>query len=333
MRKLALVQFFSWFALFCMWIYFAPGVAKGIYRGVPLGVVDAEADRRLEAPAAAPTLDAAAAAAGAYEALKRQMAEKATAAGEVARGGALDAVLTMLGLKTPPPDPAARVTTVELTPILGRALARGSGGPAGEGEKANPMVRTIASLLLENGLAPGVVPHVESLQAASGALVERFASARRYQEGVAWGGVCFATYNLVAFGFAFLLLALVKRSSARAIHLVCLALGGCGLLSVLVIHQPGLLLLSMVGVGIAWASILAMPYAMLSNALPPARMGFYMGVFNFFIVLPQILASVGLGTVMEHLLHNDATKALLLGGSSMLVAALLTRRLKEAETE
>jgi maltose/moltooligosaccharide transporter len=89
----------------------------------------------------------------------------------------------------------------------------------------------------------------------------------------------------------------------------------------------------MVGVGIAWASILAMPYAMLSNALPPARMGFYMGVFNFFIVLPQILASVGLGTVMEHLLHNDATKALLLGGSSMLVAALLTRRLKEAETE
>jgi maltose/moltooligosaccharide transporter len=86
-------------------------------------------------------------------------------------------------------------------------------------------------------------------------------------------------------------------------------------------------------VGVAWASILAMPYAMLSNALPPARMGFYMGVFNFFIVLPQILASVGLGLVMERWLGNDATKAVLLGGISMLLAALLTLRVREAETE
>jgi maltose/moltooligosaccharide transporter len=101
----------------------------------------------------------------------------------------------------------------------------------------------------------------------------------------------------------------------------------------LIVGQPGLLLLSMIGLGIAWASILAMPYAMLANALPPTKMGFYMGVFNFFIVLPQILASVGLGNVMAHLLHNDATKALLLGGLSMLVAALLTLRVKETETE
>jgi maltose/moltooligosaccharide transporter len=76
-----------------------------------------------------------------------------------------------------------------------------------------------------------------------------------------------------------------------------------------------------------------MPYAMLSNALPPARMGFYMGVFNFFIVLPQILASVGLGRVMELLFHNDATRALLLGGLSMLLAAALTLRVREEESE
>jgi len=88
-----------------------------------------------------------------------------------------------------------------------------------------------------------------------------------------------------------------------------------------------------VGVGVAWASILAMPYAMLSNALPPAKMGFYMGVFNFFIVLPQILASVGLGFVMERWLGNDATKALLLGGASMVLASLLTLRVREEETE
>jgi maltose/moltooligosaccharide transporter len=168
---------------------------------------------------------------------------------------------------------------------------------------------------------------------ASTALVDRLASARRYQEGVSWSGVCFATYNLVAFAFSFALLALVERSSARTIHVACLALGGLGLLSVLLVREPGLLLVSMLGVGIAWASILAMPYAMLSNALPPAKMGFYMGVFNFFIVLPQILASVGLGSVMERLLGNDAMKALLLGGASMLLAALLTLRVRKEETE
>ena len=89
----------------------------------------------------------------------------------------------------------------------------------------------------------------------------------------------------------------------------------------------------MIGIGMAWASILAMPYAMLSNALPANKMGFYMGVFNFFIVLPQILASVGLGKVMEHFLHNDSMKAILLGGFAMIIAALLNLRIDVAETE
>jgi maltose/moltooligosaccharide transporter len=89
----------------------------------------------------------------------------------------------------------------------------------------------------------------------------------------------------------------------------------------------------MIGVGVAWASILAMPYAMLSNAIPADKMGFYMGVFNFFIVLPQILASVGLGWAMEALLGGQAMRAVLLGGVSMLAAALLTLRVRTAETE
>ena len=92
----------------------------------------------------------------------------------------------------------------------------------------------------------------------------------------------------------------------------------------LFVASPNLLFLSMTGVGIAWASILSMPYAMLSNALPPAKMGFYMGVFNFFIVLPQILASVGLGKVVEKFLHGDAMHAVLMGGVGMLLAAAFT---------
>ncbi len=330
MRKLAGVQFFTWFGLFCLWIYFAPGVAKGIFRGAPLGLSNATVDAALDLPENAPVLDAAAAVARGYEELKRQVSQAAPPPG-TARGGALDGALTMLGLKSPPPDPAARLTAADLAGLIGRSLA--SPAPAAsEAERTSPLVRTVAALLGRNGLAPGA-PRGAGLEAASTAVVERLASARRYQEGVAWGGVCFATYNLVAFGFSFVLLALVKRASARTIHVACLTLGGLGLLSVLLAREPGLLLFSMVGVGVAWASILAMPYAMLSNALPPAKMGFYMGVFNFFIVLPQILASVGLGSVMERLLGNDAMKALLLGGASMLLAALLTLRVRKEETE
>jgi maltose/moltooligosaccharide transporter len=328
MRKLAAVQFFTWFGLFCLWIYFAPGVAKGIFKGAPLGVTNATVDATLDLPENGPVLDAAAAVARGYEELKRQAAAAPAAGAE--GGGALDGALAMLGLKSPPPDPAARLSGSDLAALIERSLASAP-PPASEPERKSPLVRTVASLLGQNGLAPGVPPGA-GLMVASTAVVDRLASARRYQEGVSWGGVCFAAYNLVAFAFSFALLALVKRASARTIHVACLALGGLGLLSVLLVHQPGLLLASMVGVGIAWASILAMPYAMLSNALPAAKMGFYMGVFNFFIVLPQILASVGLGAVMERL-GNDAMKALLLGGASMLLAAALTLRVRKEETE
>jgi maltose/moltooligosaccharide transporter len=331
MRKLASVQFFTWFGLFCLWIYFAPGVAKGIFRGAPLGLKNATVDEALDLPENAPVLDTAAAVGRGYEELKRRVSAVAPPPGE-ARGGALDAALTMLGLKAPPPDPAARLTAAHLAGLIERSLATPA-PVASPSERTSPLVRTVASLLGQNGLEPGRPAGAAPLQAAADAVVERLASARRYQEGVSWGGVCFATYNLVAFGFSFLLLALVKRSAARTIHVACLALGGLGLLSVLLVREPTVLLVSMVGVGVAWASILAMPYAMLSNALPPAKMGFYMGVFNFFIVLPQILASVGLGWVMERFLGNDATKALLLGGLSMLLAAALTLRVKKEETE
>jgi len=329
MRKLALVQFCTWFGLFCLWIYFAPGVARRIFHGAPLGVRNPAVEQALDDPANAAVLDQAAAVARGYERLKAQVAGSAPA---MRAGGALDAVQAMLGLKPAPPDPGARLGAPELAALIHGELSAPAISPASDGERKNPLVRTIASLLGQHGLRSGAGDG-PGLQAAASGLVERLASARRYQEGVAWGGVCFATYNLVAFAFAFVLLALVRRTSARRIHVACLVLGGMGFLSVLAIRQPGALLLSMVGVGVAWASILAMPYAMLSNALPPARMGFYMGVFNFFIVLPQILASVGLGFVMQRFLGNDATKALLLGGASMLVAAALTLRVREEETE
>jgi len=143
-----------------------------------------------------------------------------------------------------------------------------------------------------------------------------------YQAGNEWGGVCFAVYNGTGFVFALALLALVRRFTARGIHRVCLVCGGAGLILAFALRQQHLLIGSMVLVGVAWASILSMPYAMLSNAIPAEKMGFYMGVFNFFIVIPQILASLGLGLLMRSVLGDNPMNVVLLGGASMVLAGL-----------
>lgn len=146
-----------------------------------------------------------------------------------------------------------------------------------------------------------------------------------------WTGVCFSVYNAVCFAFSFALLALSQKFSAKAIHVVCLILGGLGLISLVAITDRYLLLASMVGVGIAWASILSMPYAMLANCLPAEKMGFYMGVFNFFIVLPQIAVALGLGELLVHIPRLDSLYIVLGGGLSMILAAALTLRVEATD--
>ncbi|HVG44322.1 MAG TPA: MFS transporter, partial [Longimicrobium sp.] len=122
-----------------------------------------------------------------------------------------------------------------------------------------------------------------------------------YARGTEWGGVGFAVYSVTCFAVAFLLPKLAAATSRKKTHAFALVCGAIGLLSVPLIHDQYLLLLTMVGVGIAWASILSMPYAILSGALPAARMGVYMGVFNFFIVIPEIVASLGFGPLVRAL--------------------------------
>lgn len=146
-----------------------------------------------------------------------------------------------------------------------------------------------------------------------------------------WGGVCFSFYSLVTFAVAFLLPELAKMTSRKMTHAICLILGGLGLLSVGVIGNQYLLLASMAGVGIAWASILSMPYAILSNHLPEGKIGIYMGIFNFFIVLPEICASLFFGKIMKYVLNNNEIMAVVLGGVSMLIAAALTLRVQDEE--
>ena len=152
-----------------------------------------------------------------------------------------------------------------------------------------------------------------------------------YAAGVEWGGICFAVYSAVCFGFSFLLAPLAGLLSRKLAHSACLLCGSLGLLSVFLIHDKYLLLLSMAGVGIAWASILAIPYSILAGALPAEKMGVYMGIFNFFIVIPEIIASLGFGWVMAHLLHNDRLAAVVSGGVFLLLASLLMQRVEDPQ--
>jgi maltose/moltooligosaccharide transporter len=152
-----------------------------------------------------------------------------------------------------------------------------------------------------------------------------------YNEGANWVGVAFAAYNGVAALVAFAIPVLAKRTSRKIAHAICLVCGAAGFLSIFVISEPGMLLGSMVGVGIAWASILSMPYAILTGSLPPSKMGYYMGVFNFFIVIPQIVAAAILGFFVGRFFGGEAIYALLIGGISLVVAALLTLRVEDRD--
>ncbi len=143
-----------------------------------------------------------------------------------------------------------------------------------------------------------------------------------FDRGIEWGGTTFAVYSIVCFAVAFALPKLASWTSRKTVHAFALVCGGVGLLSTYFIHDQYLWLLTMVGIGIAWSSILTMPYAMLANALPPARMGVYMGVFNFFIVIPEIVASLTFQPLVKNVFHNNPISLVMLGGACLLVAAV-----------
>ena len=143
-----------------------------------------------------------------------------------------------------------------------------------------------------------------------------------FREGTEWGGLCFAVYNVVCFVVAFLLPPLARSLGRKGVHMIALALGGLGLLSVYFAQDKYFLWLSMAGVGVAWASILSMPYVILSTAVPPARMGVYMGVFNLFIVIPQVVMSFVTPYLIKHVIGPDPLRVVMLGGFSMLLAAV-----------
>ena len=163
--------------------------------------------------------------------------------------------------------------------------------------------------------------HFNTTDATSGA----------YNQGADWVGLLFSTYNVVAMLFAILIPIMVRKMGLKRSHMVNLFCGGLGFISFVIIQDPFFLLVSMVGVGMAWASILSLPYALLSTVIPYQKMGLFMGIFNFFIVLPQILAASILGIIVGQLFEGEPVYALVVGGVSMLIAGLLTMRVEQPE--
>ncbi|NRR28905.1 MFS transporter [Oxalobacteraceae bacterium] len=156
-------------------------------------------------------------------------------------------------------------------------------------------------------------------------------SSALYNEGANWWGVCGAVYSGSSALFAFLLPMIAARTSRKAAHAISLAIGGLSFISIYFISTPDLLILSFLGVGVAWASTLSMPYAILACTIPAKKMGMYMGMFNISIAIPQAAAGLGLGFFLTHFFEGKAVMVLVLGGVSMLVAAALSLWVKEVD--
>jgi len=158
-------------------------------------------------------------------------------------------------------------------------------------------------------------------------------TSKLYNDGADWVGILMAVYNGFAAIIAFLLPVIAKKTSRKTTHLIALLFGGAGLISFYFIKNPYVLIISEIGIGFAWASILSMPYAILTGSLPANKMGVYMGIFNFFIVIPQILAASLLGFLVSTFFGGDTIYALVLGGISMIIAGLLTLIVNDKKDE
>ena len=261
MKQLSVVQFFSWFALFAMWIYTTAGLTSHVYN------MNLSAD---------------------------EVAQLSTINMEWALGGDGE-------------EWSDRI------PVIQEELNRYQQKIEHGDKEVSATMRVVNYFLDKDRSLSLNEPLKERLEYIQ----------LQYNTGADWVGILFAMYNGFAAIVAFLLPVIAGKTSRKTTHAISLVFGAIGLISVYFITDPIYILISMVGVGLAWASILAMPYAILAGALPANKMGVYMGIFNFFIVLPQILAASILGFLVGTLFGGEAIYALILGGLTWIIAAIL----------
>lgn len=171
---------------------------------------------------------------------------------------------------------------------------------------------------------PAIAQHIYGLEFTD-------SSSITYQNAGDWVGILFGIYNLVSAFYAFALPYIAKKIGRKKTHAISLIIGGLGLLSIYIMPNENWLIISMIGVGIAWASILAMPYAILAGSISAKKMGVYMGIFNFFIVIPQIINALIGGPLVRYAYNNEAIFALMISGVSFLIAAALVYKVKDVD--
>jgi maltose/moltooligosaccharide transporter len=283
MKQLAVVQFFSWFALFSMWIYTTAGITSEKYDMK----ISQDDFMKIEIE---------------YDRLQQNT----------------DPVLMK--------DFPWEVFGSEMEK-LEKKFSKGI-------EEVAVTMRLL-NMFLKDGAATteGETKQYFNKFEIDQALFDRFVVINKsYNTGADWVGIMFAAYNGFAALVAFALVFLAKITSRKTTHMISLIFGGLGLISVYFFNDPNLFIVSMVGVGLAWASILSMPYAILSGSLPAQKMGVYMGIFNFFIVLPQILAASILGIIIKDLFYGEPIYAMIVGGVSLFIAAFFVIFVHDKDT-
>jgi maltose/moltooligosaccharide transporter len=261
MKQLSFVQFFSWFALFAMWIYTTSGVTSDKY------------DMKLD------------------KATNTELLVSVSSIEEIPKNEAWENFDDILG---------------DLNEFEKRFE---------EGKDVTATVRVVKFF------ADSTVHNQIDLQPKTVERVKTILS--EYNDGADWVGVLMGVYNGFAAIMAFVIMALAIAIKRKYVHAICLVIGGISFASFFFIGNPNMLLVSELGIGLAWASILAMPYAILTGSLPSNKMGVYMGIFNFFIVIPQIVAASILGNIVKYFFDGKPIYALLVGGVSLFIAAIL----------
>ncbi|WP_230934168.1 MFS transporter [Psychroserpens luteolus] len=296
MKQLSLVQFFTWFALFSMWIYTTTSITSHVY---DMKVSTAQFDEM-------------------YSKFKAEILTQNRKDG-IAKLDDISFSEKIKSVFVPSPE---------------RSLLKRINAADSEMESLKNKYEGSEDVLLSKG----IIDFLRDKEFSKSLNLTNTTNERltyvndQYNEGGDWVGVCFAVYNGIAALFALLLPFLARRFSRKVTHMLCLIAGGLGLISIFFITSNTGLLIAMVGIGIAWASILSMPYAMLAGALPESKMGYYMGVFNFFIVIPQIVSAGILGYVLNKLFGGEPIYALVIGGMMMILAGILTLRVNDKAT-
>jgi len=299
MKQLALVQFLTWPGLFLMWFFYSPSVGKVMFHGSPNGT----------------------------EIIHPQISITSNEADSANRVDTLKNANKYSFALNWKKDPLADNYIIQYTQDTNTI------GINGESRKVHYIsMDTVAATELSYvaNMAPDSAKKIMQMVVLS----NRVNAKKAFGKGIEFAGLTFSFQNLITFLFALALPFLARKFTNRITHMICLAIGGISLLSFGWVSQsetPQMLFLVMAGVGIAWSSIVSMPYSMLSGIIPENKIGIYMGIFNFFIVLPEIIASLFFGKVMKYLLNNNEVHAVMVGGGLLLIASLLCLRIGKAE--